>query len=51
MDELQEKLEGIKELLDKKNLKEEDRKKIELLYNYYLQQKNILIENEKKVKY
>ena len=37
----------MKKLLEKK-LKDEDRKKIEQLYNLYLQQKNILIENETK---
>ena len=47
LDELQQKLEDIKKLLEKK-LKDEDRKKIEQLYNLYLQQKNILIENETK---
>ena len=47
LDELQQKLEDIKKLLAKK-LKDEDRKKIEQLYNLYLQQKNILIENETK---
>ena len=48
LDELQEKLENIKKLLENKNLKDEDKKKIEQLYNLYLQQKNILIENETK---
>ena len=38
LDELQQKLEDMKKLLEKK-LKEEDRKKIEQLYNLYLQQK------------
>jgi hypothetical protein len=38
----------MKKLLEKK-LKDEDRKKIEQLYNLYLQQKNILIENETKI--
>jgi hypothetical protein len=47
LDELQKKLEDMKKLLEKK-LKDEDRKKIEQLYNLYLQQKNILIENETK---
>ena len=48
LDELQQKLEDMKKLLEKK-LKDDDRKKIEQLYNLYLQQKNILIENETKV--
>ena len=48
LDELQQKLEDMKKLLEKK-LKDEDRKKIEQLYNLYLQQKNILIENETKI--
>ena len=48
LEELEEKLEGIKQLLENKNLKEEDRKKVEQLHNLYLQQKNILIENETK---
>ena len=47
LEELQQKLEDMKKLLEKK-LKDEDRKKIEQLYNLYLQQKNILIENETK---
>ena len=46
--ELQEKLDDIKKLLENKKLNDEDRKKIEILYNLYLQQKNILIENETK---
>ena len=36
--------------MDKKNIKPDDRKKLEKLYNFYLQQKNILIENETKKK-
>ena len=47
LEELESKLEDIKKLLDKK-LKDEDKKKVERLYNLYLQQKNILIENETK---
>ena len=47
---LQNVLDNIKELLNK-NLKKEDRIKLEKLRDLYLQQKNILIENEtKKVK-
>ena len=48
LEELQSKLDDIKKLLENKKLKEEDKKKIEQLYNLYLQQKNILIENETK---
>ena len=48
LDELEDKLNDIKKLLENKKLKEEDRKKIEKLHNLYLQQKNILIENETK---
>ena len=49
--EIQKDLENLKQLLEKQNLKPEDKNKIEKLYNLYLQQKNILIENEsKKVK-
>ena len=48
LEELQEKLEDVKKLLENQNLKPEDRKKVEQLYNLYLQQKNILIENETK---
>ena len=48
LDELQEKLEDIKKLLENQKLKPEDKKKVEQLYNLYLQQKNILIENETK---
>ena len=44
--ELEEKIKLIKTHLEKKNIKPEDRKKLEKLYNLYLQQKNILIENE-----
>ena len=46
LEELQGKLEDLKKILDSKKLKVEDKKKIEILYNLYLQQKNILIENE-----
>ena len=46
--EIQKDLENLKELLEKQNLKPEDKNKIEKLYNLYLQQKNILIENESK---
>ena len=49
--EIQKDLDNLKQLLEKQNLKPEDKNKIEKLYNLYLQQKNILIENEsKKVK-
>ena len=46
MEELEQKISDLKIQLNKKNLKPEDRKKLEKLYNFYLQQKNILIENE-----
>jgi len=46
LEELEEKISQIKVQLVKKNIKSEDRKKLEKLYNLYLQQKNILIENE-----
>ena len=45
---LQNDLENIKELLEHKKLKEEDRKKLEQLRDLYLKQKNILIENKSK---
>ena len=45
-EELEQKIQQIKAQLDKKNIKPEDRKKLEKLYNFYMQQKNILIENE-----
>ena len=44
--ELEAKMAQINELLKNSNLKAEDKKKIELLKNLYLQQKNILIENK-----
>jgi len=44
--ELETKMEEIDKLLNKKDLKEEDKKKLEKLKNLYLQQKNILIENQ-----
>ncbi len=44
--ELETKLTQINNLLDKKNLKPEDKKKLEQLKTLYLQQKNILIENK-----
>ena len=44
--ELEAKMEQIIKLLDNKNLKPEDKKKLEKLKNLYLQQKNILIENK-----
>ena len=50
LEELEQKIQQIKAHLDKKNLKPDDRKKLEQLYNLYLQQKNILIENETKKK-
>ena len=46
LEELEQKIAQIKAHLDKRNIKQEDRKKLEKLYNLYLQQKNILIENE-----
>ena len=49
--EIQEDIDNLKNLLENKNLKIEDKNKVEKLYNLYIQQKNILIENEsKKVK-
>ena len=50
LEELEQKIQAIKNHLDKKNIKPEDRRKLEKLYNLYLQQKNILIENETKKK-
>ena len=44
--ELETKMAQLNKLLENKNVKEEDRKKLEQLNNLYLQQKNILIENE-----
>ena len=46
LEELEEKIKQIKAQLEKKNIKSDDRKKLEKLYNLYMQQKNILIENE-----
>ena len=48
LDELEEKLASITKLLEKKNLKEEQIKKLEQLEKLYLQQKNILINNAEK---
>ena len=50
LEELEQKIADLKVQLNKKNLKPDDRKKLEKLYNFYLQQKNILIENETKKK-
>ena len=50
LEELEQKIKQIKVQLDKKNIRPDDRKKLEQLYNLYLQQKNILIENETKKK-
>jgi len=44
--ELETKMAQINKLLDNKNLKSEEKKKLEQLKNLYLQQKNILIENK-----
>ena len=44
--ELETKMAQINKLLDNKNLKPEEKKKLEQLKNLYLQQKNILIENK-----
>ena len=46
LEELEQKIADLKVQLNRKNLKPDDRKKLEKLYNFYLQQKNILIENE-----
>ena len=46
LQELEQKIQDLKKHLEKKNLKPDDKKKLEKLYNFYLQQKNILIENE-----
>ena len=46
--ELETQLKGILTLLENKNISPTDRKKLEQLKNLYLQQKNILIENETK---
>ena len=47
--ELETKMEDINKLLAKKDLKDEDRKKLEKLKSLYLQQKNILIENKTEI--
>ena len=44
--ELETKMAQINKLLENKNLKSEEKKKLEQLKNLYLQQKNILIENK-----
>ena len=44
--ELESKFNQINKILDGKNIKKEDQIKLEKLKNFYLQQKNILIENE-----
>ena len=46
LEELEEKMEDLEKQLEKKNIKPEDRKKLEQLLNLFKQQKNILIENE-----
>ena len=49
IEELQKDIDHIKDLLkNNKNLTEDERKKIEKLQNFYIQQKNIIIENESK---
>ena len=49
VEELQKDIDHIKQLLkNSDNLTEEERKKIEKLQNYYIQQKNIIIENQSK---
>ena len=48
LQELQTQLEGILALLENKNISPSDRQKLEQLKNLFLQQKNILIENETK---
>lgn len=51
LQELEAKIGQLNELLKKENLKDEDKKKIELLKNLYLQQKNILMKiRQKKLK-
>ena len=50
LEELEQKIADLKVQLEKKNIKPDDKKKLEKLYNFYLQQKNILIENETKKK-
>ena len=46
LEDLQKIIDNLKELLKKTDIKEEDRKKLEKLLNLYIQQKNILIENQ-----
>ena len=46
LNELEEKLRDISILLENKKLREEQRKKIAILKNLFLQQKNIFVENE-----
>ena len=48
LSEIQKCLDNFKKLLEDKDMNKENRKKIEKLYNLYLKQKNILIENETK---
>ena len=48
LSELETQLKGILALLENKNISPQDRQKLEQLKNLYLQQKNILIENETK---
>ena len=48
LSELETQLKGILTLLETKNISPDDKKKLEQLKNLYLQQKNILIENETK---
>ena len=48
LEELDEQLESIKNLLQKKDLKEEEKKKLEKLEKLYNQQKNIFIDNAEK---
>ena len=43
--ELEQKISDIKKQLQNRNIKAEDRKKLEKLLNFYIQQQNILIEN------
>ena len=45
---LQKDIEQLKELLKNTYLKEEEKKKLEKLLNFYIQQKNIIIENQNK---
>ena len=48
LSEIQNCLDNIKRLLEDKDMNKENKKKLEQLYNLYLKQKNILIENETK---